>query len=107
MPWNRILLITALTLAALTVSAAEENLAVKTAHFTLDFEKGIDGRVYQRTLGRNGSGKGGAKRDQEAYPQAGDGYIWEPALEIAHADGNTSTALLFESVTRSNSAAGQ
>ncbi|MGO8700597.1 MAG: alpha-galactosidase [Limisphaerales bacterium] len=106
MPWNRIPFITALTLAALTVSAAEENLAVKTAHFTLDFEKGKDGRVYQRPLGQNGSDRG-TKRDQEAYPQAGDGYIWEPALEAVHADGNTSTALLFESVTRSNAAAGQ
>ena len=35
------------------------------------------------------------KRDDELYPQAGDGYVWEPALEIVHADGNTSTALLL------------
>src|SRR5262249_17493509 len=46
-------------------------------------------------------------RFDEAYPQWGDGYIWEPALQVTHADGNTSTALLCDSATRANEATGQ
>ncbi len=46
------------------------------------------------------------QRDDEFYPQAGDGYIWEPALQVVHADGNTSTALVFDDITQTNDSAG-
>jgi alpha-galactosidase len=85
---------------------AKENIGLKTASFALDFEVGDDGRLYQRMIGIPGN-RERSKRDDEAYPQAGDGYIWEPALQAVHADGNTSTALLFAGVTRTNEAAGR
>ncbi len=58
---------------------------------------------------RRDKSKAASRRDgtQEAYPQAGDGYIWEPALQVVHADGNTSTDLHFEGVERTNDGAGQ
>jgi alpha-galactosidase len=71
----------------------------------LEFRVGADGRVYQRSAGQSGAGKA-PERTQEAYPQAGDGYIWEPALQAVHADGNTSTDLQFESVARTNDGTG-
>ncbi|EEF60087.1 alpha-galactosidase [Pedosphaera parvula] len=77
----------------------KEIISLKTAHFSLDFEVGEDGRLYQNALGLSG---GKVERSDEAYPQAGDGYIWEPALQVVHADGNTSTALLFDTVTQNH-----
>jgi alpha-galactosidase len=71
-----------------------EIFSVQTKSFALNFELGCDGRLYQRAIG--------AADADESYPQAGDGWIWEPALQVIHADGNTSTALIFEGVTRTN-----
>ncbi|MEJ0091693.1 MAG: alpha-galactosidase [Limisphaerales bacterium] len=81
--------------------APYETFSVKTRSFSLNFEIGEDGRFYQRAVGATDI-NGKLQRDGEAYPQAGDGYIWEPALQVVHADGNTSTTLLFKSVTRTN-----
>jgi alpha-galactosidase len=103
MAGRRTLFAAALTSAALVAGAAEQNLAVKTAHFTLDFQSGKNGRVYQRTVDQTGA----PLPSQEAYPAAGDGYVWEPALQIVHADGNTSTALIFTNATRTNDAPDQ
>jgi alpha-galactosidase len=75
---------------------------VSTKNFALNFEVGDDRRLYQRAVGAAENQKN--SRADEAFPQAGDGYIWEPALQIVHADGNTSTALHFENVTRTNDA---
>ncbi len=83
-----------------------ESFSVGTEHFALEFEVGDDGRLYQRPIGGNLT-KGRSRRDEEAYPQFGDGYIWEPALQIVHADGNTSTDLLYESLTRTNDEQGR
>jgi alpha-galactosidase len=91
-------------------NAAEPSTAkqfsVQTRNFALKFEVGDDGRLYQRAVGAADTGKK-LQRAEESYPQAGDGYIWEPALQIVHADGNTSTALKFEGVTRTNDVAGR
>ncbi|MGH8024507.1 MAG: glycoside hydrolase family 36 N-terminal domain-containing protein [Limisphaerales bacterium] len=67
---------------------------LRTKSLTVAFQVGHDGRLYQYPIGLPAGEK--LLRDQESYPQAGDGYVWEPALEAVHADGNTSTALLFE-----------
>ena len=83
-----------------------EAFQLATANFALSFEVGEDGRLYQPALG-SGTEKKLPQRAEEAYPQAGDGYIWEPAIQVAHADGNTSTALVYDSVTRTNDAAGR
>jgi alpha-galactosidase len=76
-----------------------EIFTVQTKSLVLNFEVGSDGRLYQRAVG--------AEYAEESYPQAGDGFVWEPALQVVHADGNTSTALIFESVTRTNDDAGR
>jgi alpha-galactosidase len=85
---------------------AEKQFSVQTKNFTLNFEVGPDGRLYQRAVGAAGASKK-LQRAEESYPQAGDGYIWEPALQVVHADGNTSTTLIFEGITRTNDAAGR
>jgi alpha-galactosidase len=92
--------------ANLQALAPYEKFSVATKNFAVNFEVGDGGRLYQRAIGAVGEGKE-LQRTDEAYPQAGDGYIWEPALQVVHADGNTSTALVFDSVTRSNDATGR
>src|SRR6185312_12216770 len=79
--------------------ASAQTFGVNTKDFSVDFQVGNDGRLYQFPIG-SGDPKSKLKRDDESYPQAGDGYVWEPALEIVHADGNTSTALLCNGLTR-------
>jgi alpha-galactosidase len=74
-------------------------ISLKTSSLTLDFAVGDDGRLYQRAIGAGGE-KERLQRTEEAYPQAGDGYVLEPALQVVHADGNTSTALLCDGVER-------
>jgi alpha-galactosidase len=78
-----------------------EKFNVQTKNFVLNFEVGDDGRLYQRAVGAADANEK-LQRTDECYPQAGDGYVWEPALQVIHADGNTSTALMFESVMRTN-----
>ena len=82
--------------------SADPALTIATRSFSLAFEVGEGGRLYQRRLGARNEK---TKRYDEAYPQAGDGYVWEPALQVVHADGNTSTALVYDSVTRTNESA--
>ena len=82
----------------------KQPITLRTAHFSLDFRVGDDRRLYQRAIG-SGEANEKPERFDEAYPQAGDGYIWEPALQAVHSDGNTSTTLLYEGITRTNEAA--
>jgi alpha-galactosidase len=95
---------------ALTLSAASapsrlpQSFSLKTRNFALDFQVGDDGRLYQRALGA-GPPRQKLQRAEEAYPQAGDGYVWEPALQVVHADGNTSTDLIYDSLTRAQESA--
>jgi alpha-galactosidase len=77
---------------------AYETFALQTKSFSLTFQVGDDGRLYQRAIGGGESAK--LLRNDEAFPQWGDGYIWEPALQVVHGDGNTSTTLLYEEATR-------
>jgi alpha-galactosidase len=76
-----------------------EKFSVQTKKFALNFEVGDDGRLYQHAVSAADANKK-LQRSDESYPQAGDGYIWEPALQVVDADGNPSTALIFEGVTR-------
>ncbi len=80
-----------------------ETFALKTKSLAIHFQVGDDGRLYQRPIGADDPA---AKllRDDEAYPQAGDGYVWVPALQAVHADGNTSTALVYDDRTEVNEA---
>jgi alpha-galactosidase len=79
--------------------AAETQVVVKTASVSLDFQVGHDGRLYQRLIGSEFENDRFQRAD-ESYPQAGDGYVMEPALQVTHADGNTSTVLLYQGVER-------
>jgi len=79
-------------------------ISVGTKDFTLNFQVGDDGRLYQQPIDVDES-NWKLQRDDEYYPQAGDGYVWEPALQVVHADGNTSTALVCDGVTRTNETA--
>jgi len=81
-----------------------ETFGLKTKSFTVNFQVGDDGRLYQRPIGADDA-NGKLQRDDEFYPPAGDGYVWEPALQVVHADGNTSTALLYDGMTRTNESA--
>jgi alpha-galactosidase len=86
-------------------SLPAQTISLETAHFTVEFQIGDDGRLYQHAIGAANVGEKLLRTD-EAYPQAGDGYVWEPALQVVHADGNTSTTLLFQSVTQTNETTG-
>ena len=90
----------------LAEAADSKIIKIETASFSLNFQVGADGRLYQRSAGAAGVTKKLLRAD-ESYPQAGDGFIWEPALQVVHADGNTSTKLVFESTTRTNDDAGR
>lgn len=90
-----------LVLAAGLAPAAPTAFSLNTKNFAIQFQVGEDGRLYQRPIGAADTGAK-LQRDDEAYPQAGDGYVWEPALQVVHADGNTSTALVYEGRTQTN-----
>ncbi|HXC35317.1 MAG TPA: glycoside hydrolase family 36 N-terminal domain-containing protein, partial [Candidatus Acidoferrales bacterium] len=95
-PW----LILILTSFAYSLVAGSDTFSLKTKSLTVAFQTGDDGRLYQYPIGSPQDTK--LLRDQEFYPQAGDGYIWEPALEAVHADGNTSTALVYGGTDETN-----
>ena len=78
---------------------AHEVVEVKTENFSLHFGVGDDGRLYQSAIG-SAVQTNRSERTDECYPQAGDGYVLEPALEVTHADGNTSTSLFYQGVER-------
>ena len=89
----------ALLLLSPRVNAAPTAITISTKSLAIKLKVGSDGRLYQAPIGAEFSKQ---SRDDEFYPQAGDGYIWEPSLQVVHADGNTSTALVFENVTQTN-----
>ena len=81
-----------------------ETFSLKTEKFAVTFQVGDDDRLYQRPVGVvDPNAK--PQRNNEFYPQAGDGYVWEPALQVVHTDGNTSTALVYDGLTQTNESA--
>lgn len=82
-----------------------EGLKIATRNFSIAFTVGDDGRLHQAPIG--GGAQDSTNRAHEAYPQWGDGYIYEPALQITHADGNTSTRLLYQNSSTTQEAEGQ
>ncbi len=81
-----------------------ESFRLSTKSFAVTFQVGDDGRLYQRPIGADDP-DAKLSRDDEFYPQAGDGYVWEPALQAVHTDGNTSTALVYDGLTQTNESA--
>jgi len=78
-------------------------IRISTAHSALTLKVAADGRVYELGYGsaeKNFPPTNRFFRETEVYPQYGDGFgernlIIEPALQATHADGNTSTDLIY------------
>src|SRR5215207_3334584 len=72
---------------------------VNTAGSSLTLLAAGDGRLYQLSYGRPRRAAAvparPPAREDEFYPQAGNGFILEPAVQAVHADGNTSTDLVY------------
>ena len=65
-------------------------IRIETAHAALALFVDDDGRLMQRAFGAKAVDEPDA---QIAFPAAGDGWTFEPALQATHADGNASTDL--------------
>ena len=96
-------LLPAVLILALTgpaAAAAEtRTITIATARSALVLAVGKDGRLHQLGYGRARPAGVPDKlaTEDEAYPAAGSGFVAEPALQVVHADGNTSTELVFVS----------
>jgi alpha-galactosidase len=76
-------------------------ISITTAHSSLALAVASDGRVYELGYGatrQRATSNRTPEREDEFFPPAGNGYILEPAVQAIHADGNTSTDLMFVSV---------
>ena len=76
-------------------------ITIPSDHAALNLFVGPDGRLYELGFGRrreDAAPPETADRRDEFYPPAGDGFIREPALQATHADGNTSTDLVFDRI---------
>ena len=81
-----------------TTTRPSETINITTARSQLKLSVGEDGRLYQAgygTAARDIAVTNRPQREFEFYPQYGNGYIHEPALQATHADGNTSTDLVY------------
>lgn len=63
--------------------APYEVVDLSTKSFKMNFEVGDDGRLYQRPIGTSEGAKKTLRTD-EAYPQAGDGYVFQSVLQAIH-----------------------
>ncbi|HEX6185617.1 MAG TPA: alpha-galactosidase [Pyrinomonadaceae bacterium] len=74
---------------------------ISTARSSLTLVAAGDGRLYQLGYGRlKQAATAPARtpaREDEFYPQSGNGFILEPAVQVVHADGNTSADLVYVS----------
>jgi alpha-galactosidase len=74
-------------------------ITIATAQSALTLGVAADGRLYELGYGapRAREPRRSFAREDEFHPPAGNGYILEPALQATHADGNTSTDLVWVS----------
>ena len=74
-------------------------IPISTQHSQLTLMVGPDRHLYQLNFGAsNPTAAVPSKplvRNKEFYPPAGDGFLFEPALQAVHSDGNTSTDLQY------------
>jgi alpha-galactosidase len=74
-------------------------ISISTAHSVLTLWVAADGRLYQLGYGPADASvsvpESVPPREMEFYPPSGSGFILEPALQVTHSDGNTSTDLIF------------
>ncbi|HWC60866.1 MAG TPA: alpha-galactosidase [Verrucomicrobiae bacterium] len=81
-----------------TTPASGPSITIATAHSVLMLRVGEDNRLYQTHYGapqEDVASTNTLPRETEFYPQSGNGFILEPALQVTHADGNTSADLIF------------
>ena len=88
-------------------AAAGDVIRVSTAATDLIFRVGTDGRLYQAYWGERllndsdlGCFSGKSAKGWEVYPGSGMEDYFEPALGIAHQDGNMATLLKYVSVEK-------
>src|SRR5262249_53813704 len=78
-------------------------ITISTTHSALKLWVASDGRLYQLGFGPAAAQASVPNtvpaRETEFYPPYGNGFILEPALQVTHADGNTSTDLIFVNKT--------
>jgi alpha-galactosidase len=94
-----LVLLQAANAATDTMSPSQDrSVRVQTRHAALDLFTDVDGRLYQLDFGKRGNKfpliPDKLDRQQEFYPQWGNGFFNEPALQATHSDGNTSTDLM-------------
>ena len=98
---NRILLFSVfLSLCAFAQGAKDKLIRVSTDRIDLVLRVGGNGRLYQCYLGeklRNAAELELLPQAGEAYPGAGSGDYFEPAVYMTHNDGNPSTVLTYVS----------
>jgi alpha-galactosidase len=81
-----------------TTPASGESINIATAHSVLMLRVGADKRLYEVHYGAPHKAIAPTEllaRETEFYPPSGNGFILEPALQVAHPDGNTSTDLNY------------
>ena len=81
-----------------TTTADGASVNIATTHSALVLRVGADQRVYQIRYGASAAEMpvvATLARETELHPPFGDGFISEPALQVTHADGNTSTDLIY------------
>src|SRR5262245_22869999 len=81
-----------------TATPGSQRIVVATAHTQFALRVADDGRLYQLGYGKSDERLPEPKktnRIEEFHPASGDGYINEPAIQAFHADGNTSTDLIY------------
>ncbi|TWT82818.1 Alpha-galactosidase [Planctomycetes bacterium CA13] len=71
-----------------------ETIEIKGKSLAFEFVVADDGRLNQTMIGGSGAEFANSPQDT-AYPQGGYGYVFEPALQVVHADGNRSTSLKY------------
>ncbi|MDB6092686.1 MAG: alpha-galactosidase [Verrucomicrobia bacterium] len=85
--------------AAEATPSSGKFIAITTHRSALVFFADQTGVLYQRSFGRipvtPGKSLPDSTRYEEALPCYGSGYLLEPALQVVHADGNTSTELRY------------
>src|SRR5256885_6216524 len=81
-----------------TAPVVQQHIHIATARSELTLYVGADNRLYQLGYDKRDAQFPEPKklnRLQEFHPAAGNGFIEEPAIQAFHADGNTSTDLLY------------
>ncbi|MCL2305349.1 MAG: alpha-galactosidase [Planctomycetaceae bacterium] len=76
---------------------AQERFTLETKDNALILSKNDNGRVYYSYYGLKTNVPEKPTLLREAYPCSGGDFVREPALRVVHADGNTSTLLVYQS----------